>query len=279
MYNYSIVLPYYDKYELFVKAVDSIPDREDIQIIIVDNSKEPLVEQQIPCKQRAKVTYITSDNTKGAGCARNVGLKKVEGKYILFCDADDYFLPMAFDSFDKYLNKKYDIVFFKSTSVFLQTGEISNRHLPYNRLIEEYFKNGDEERLRYRYEAPWGKLYRTSFILSDDSIRFEEIRVNNDAWFSLMAGHNAKRIAAGDDEVYVITEGGSGTSLTKIRTVANTEIRYDCAIKINLFLRSVGHYRMRIRLLGYIKIAFQEFGFKVGMRFLRKAWENELSII
>ena len=85
MYNYSIVLPYYDKYELFVKAVDSIPDREDIQIIVVDNSKEPLVEQQIPCKQRAKVTYITSDNTKGAGCARNVGLKKVEGKYILFC--------------------------------------------------------------------------------------------------------------------------------------------------------------------------------------------------
>ena len=76
----------------------------------------------------------------------------------------------------------------------------------------------------------------------------------------------------------MITEGGSGASLTKIRTVANTELRYDCAIKTNLFLRSVGHYRMRIRLLGYIRIAFQEFGFMVGMRFLWKAFRKGLSI-
>lgn len=278
MYNYSIVLPYYDKYELFVKAIDSIPDREDIQIIVVDNSKESLVEQQIPCKQKANITYVTSDNTKGAGCARNVGLTKVEGKYTLFCDADDYFTPEAFDSFDKYLDKEFDIVFFKSTSMFLQTGEISDRHLAYNMLIDEFINNGDAEKLRYRYEAPWGKLYRTSFIISDNSIRFEEIRVNNDAWFSLMAGHNAQRVVADKDEVYVITEGGSGTSLTKIRTVANTELRYDCAIKTNLFLRSVGHYRMRIRLLGYIRIAFLEFGINVGMRFLWKAIKHRLSI-
>ena len=278
MYNYSIILPYYDKFELFAKAVDSIQDREDIQIIVVDNSKVSLNEQQIPRKQKAKITYVTSDNTKGAGCARNVGLTKVEGKYTLFCDADDYFIPGAFDSFDKYLDKEYDIVFFKSTSVFLQTGAISDRHLTYNKLIDDYLNNGDAEKLRYRYEAPWGKLYRTLFILADKTIRFEEIRVNNDAWFSLMAGHNARRVAADNDEVYMITEGGSGTSLTKIRTVENTELRYDCAIKTNLFLRSVNHYGMRIRLLGYIRIAFQEFGFKVGFRFLRKAWGNKLSI-
>lgn len=279
MYNYSIVIPYYDKYELFVKAVDSIPDREDIQIIVVDNSKEPLFEQQIPCKQRAKVTYITSDNTKGAGCARNVGLKKVEGKYILFCDADDYFLPMAFDSFDKYLNKEYDIVFFKSTSVFLQTGEISDRHLAYNKLIDEFLNKGNTEKLRYRYEAPWGKLYRTYFILGNDNIRFEETRVNNDAWFSLMAGHIAKRIVADSDEVYVITEGISGTSLTKIQTIDNLEIRFDCAIRTNLFLKSIGQNNLRIRLLGFIRIAFRDFGFKQGLRFVNKVVNNKNLIL
>ena len=277
-YNYSIILPYYDKYDLFVKAEGSIPDREDIQIIVVDNSKEHLEDYQIPRKHKAKVTYITSDKTKGAGCARNVGLTKVEGKYTLFCDADDYFTPEAFDVFDKYLDQEYDIVFFKSTSISLQTGEISDRHIPYNKLIDDYFKSGDTEQLRYRYEAPWGKLYLTSFIFFDDSIRFEEIRVNNDAWFSLMAGHNARRISVDNDEVYVITEGNTGTSLTKIRTVSNTELRYDCAIKTNLFLRSVGHYGMRIRLLGYIRIAFLEFGLKVGVRFLWKAIRYRLSI-
>lgn len=279
MYNYSIIIPYYNKYDLFVKAVNSVPDREDIQIIIVDNSKKTLSKEEVPQKGKALVTYTTSDNTKGAGHARNVGLTKVQGNYTLFCDADDYFTAKAFESFDKYLDKEYDIVFFKSSSISLQTGKISDRHLIYNKLIYEFINNGDSEKLRYRYEAPWGKLYRTSFILSDELIRFEEIRVNNDAWFSLMAGHYAKRITADNDEVYMITEGDSGTSLTKIHTVANTEIRYDCAIKTNLFLRSTGHYGVRIRLLGYIRIAFHEFGFKVGMRFLWKAFINKISII
>lgn len=277
MLNYSVVIPYYDKYELFVKAVDSIPDREDIQIIVVDNSKEPLVENQIPIKQKTMITYVTSDNTKGAGCARNVGLTKVKGKYILFCDADDYFTPEAFDSFDKYLDKEYDIVFFKSASIVLKTGCISDRHIEYNSLIDDYYSNGDDERLRYRYEAPWSKLYHSSFILSDNTIRFEEIRVNNDAWFSLMAGHYAKNITADMTEVYVITEGETGTSLTKIRSLENFQIRYNCAIRINLFLKSVNHYDKRIRLLGFIRIAFCEFGFIVGVKSLKKLMKNKLS--
>ena len=90
-YNYSIVLPYRDKYELFLKAIDSIPDRDDIQIIVVDNAIEPLTKDQIPAKDYAHVEYFNSSTTKGAGCARNVGLQHVKGKYIIFLDADDYY--------------------------------------------------------------------------------------------------------------------------------------------------------------------------------------------
>lgn len=278
MYNYSIIIPYYDKYDLFVKAVESVPDRADIQIVVVDNSKESLVDNQVPCKQKSKITYVISDNTKGAGCARNMGLTKVEGRYTLFCDADDYFTPKAFESFDKYLDKEYDIVFFKSTSILLKTGVVSDRHLTYNKFVDLFLEKGNAEKLRYRYEAPWGKLYKTSFILENDNIRFEELRVNNDAWFSLMAGHHAQAIMAENDVVYVITEGERGSSLTKIGSIENWEIRYDCAIKTNVFLKSVGHYNVHIRLLGFIRTAFCDFGLMTGVRFLIKAINNKMSI-
>lgn len=277
MYNYSIVLPYYDKYDLFVKAVDSILDREDIQIIVVDNSKVSLVEHQIPCKQKAKITYVTSDNTKGAGCARNVGLTKVEGKYTLFCDADDYFTPEAFDSFDKYLDKEYDIVFFKPTSINLTDGNLSNRHIFYAQIVESYLKDRNEDLLRCKWEVPWAKLYRTSYILLG-GFEFDEVKVGNDVWFSLVTGYNAPKITADDTIVYVVTEGEKGTSLTLNRTKENWFTRFQVAIRVNKFLKSKGKYQYHIRLLGFLKITLKEFGIKEYMRFLFYAIKNNVGI-
>ena len=108
-YNYSVIIPYHDKYELFVKAIGSVPDRKDIQIIIVDNASIPLNEESIPEKQNAIVSYTMSSSSKGAGHARNVGLKMVQGKNIIFLDADDYFTNIAFDAFDKYKDEEYDV--------------------------------------------------------------------------------------------------------------------------------------------------------------------------
>ena len=277
MYNYSIVLPYYDKYDLFVKAVDSILDREDIQIIVVDNSKVSLVEHQIPCKQKAKITYVTSDNTKGAGCARNVGLTKVEGKYTLFCDADDYFTPEAFDSFDKYLDKECDIVFFKSTSVILSTGKISNRHIVYNNRIDDYFRTHDLSPLRYRFEVPWSKLFATRFI-KQGGYEFEETRVCNDALFSMNTGHNAKNIEVSNDVIYVVTEGEANSSLVTTKSVENQWVRYQSSIRKNKFLKEIGHYELRIRLIGYIKAALFDFGPIEALKYIKHAIENKLSI-
>ena len=278
MYNYSIILPYYDKYNLFIKAFDSIPDRIDIQIIIVDNSKKTLAKEEIPSKTKALVTYTTSDNTKGAGHARNVGLSLVLGKYTLFCDADDYFTDTAFESFDQYLNSVYDIVFFKSNSVYLKTGLKSNRHEIYNKNIDEYLQQGKEDLIRYRYEAPWGKMYRSCYIKNNENIRFEETRVNNDSWFSFMAGHYASKITASSNVVYVITEGEKGSSLTKTKNFDNLLIRYTCAIRINKFLKQVNHYQAHIRLLGFIRIAFMEYGVKNGLKLILIAINKSVSI-
>ena len=277
IFHYSVVVPYRDKFDLFQKAVASIPDREDIQIIIIDNAPLPLRENQIPITQHAKVDYLTSSPEKGAGCARNEGLKYVQGAYLLFLDADDYFTPNAFSSFDNYLGKDFDIVFFKPTSIRLSDGCQSYRHKHFVSNVEEFIASKNDKHLRYRWEVPWSKLFRTAFI-KEGGFLFDEIKVSNDAWFSLMTGHNAKKITADKSVVYVVTEGAVGQSLIKTVNKENALIRYRVSIRINNFLRSVGHYEMRIRLLGAIRIAFTKFGIGEGLRYLQEARKNHLGI-
>ena len=276
-YNYSIIVPYRDKYDLFKKAVDSIPDRDDIQIIIVDNSLEPLSADAIPVKEFAIVDYTTSSTTKGAGCARNVGLSHVRGRFTLFLDADDFFTNEAFLAFDGYLNDDYDIVFFNTNSMRLSDGKDSNRHIYYSNCISEWITTRDESRIRYRWAVPWAKLYRSSFVL-DGKFQFEEKPVMNDAWFSLMAGHAAHKVYADNAVVYVVTEAESGRSLTKTITRENSFLRFDTRIKINMFLKSIGRYDMRIRLLGTLRLTLKDFGIKEVFRYLRYAKENGIGV-
>ena len=106
MYNYSIIIPFRDKFDLLHIAVNSIPDREDMQIILIYNGNNTFPMKEKPKCSNATITYLESSAIKGAGHARNVGLKEVKGRYILFLDADDYFTPGAFDYFDKYIQRR-----------------------------------------------------------------------------------------------------------------------------------------------------------------------------
>ncbi len=277
-YNYSVIVPYRDKYDLFIKAIDSIPDREDIQIIIVDNSLEHLsINDKIPVKRSARVDYTTSSTTKGAGCARNVGLSHVRGLYTLFLDADDYFTHDAFSAFDRYLNEDYDIVFFNTYSIRLSDGKESNRHIYYSKCVTEWISTHDESRIRYRWAGPIAKMYRSAFVL-EGNFQFEEKPVHNDAWFSLMTGHSASRVYADESVVYVITEACTGQSLTKTVTRDNAYLRYCTRIKINQFLKTVGRYDMRIRLLGSLRYALTHFGIVEVLRYLWTAHKNKIGV-
>ena len=276
-YNYSLILPYRDKYDLFLKAVDSVPDRNDIQIIIVDNAPQPLLKADVPVKQNALVTYTTSSPIKGAGCARNVGLKKVEGRFIIFLDADDYFIPKAFESFDNYLDQDFDIVYFKANSINLKNGQQCGRHKVINHLVTTFLEGNNEDVLRYQFVNPIAKMFQSEFVLKK-GFQFDEIKVSNDVWFSIMTGHAARRITADNAVVYMITAGDNGTSLTRRMTKENWFIRFQVMVRVNKFLKSVGKYQYRIRLIGALRIAWRDFGFRESLRLWKYACANRVGI-
>ena len=206
MFSYSVIIPCRDTFDLLAKAVKSVPDREDIQIIIVDNSTTPLSVENVPPKNSAELFLAYSDPDLGAGHARNVGLNYVKGQWILFLDADDFFSPKAFDAFDKYLTSNYDIVYFSADSIRLKDGGQSSRHESIHRYIQGYRRTGNEDLLRYRFVNPIAKMMKASFVLGS-GIKFDEVKASNDMMFSIRTGHAANTITADPTPVYIITEG------------------------------------------------------------------------
>ena len=103
--NYTFIIPHKNIPELLKRCLDSIPRREDIQIIVVDDNSDPdkVDFEHFPGLNEPCVEVYFTKEGKGAGYARNIGLKYARGKWLLFADADDYFLSNVLDVVDEYI--------------------------------------------------------------------------------------------------------------------------------------------------------------------------------
>ena len=90
---FSVIVPVYNVSEYLEKCVDSIVDQnfEDFEIILVDDGSTDNSAQI--CKNYAekfeKIKYCHKENG-GLSSARNFGIEKSTGDYLLFVDSDDF---------------------------------------------------------------------------------------------------------------------------------------------------------------------------------------------
>lgn len=227
----SIIIPYYKSKKSLFKLVKSIPEVEGIEIIIIDDHSYDIDIKDIrhSCAQLLR----QQEGKKWAGAARNLGMSVSKGEYLLFADADDYFLPNAFNVILTYCAKNYDIVYFTPTSI-KDNGERSKRHTSYKELVDAYIEKQDVS-IKYRYHVPWSKLIKKSLVV-DNNITFDEVIASNDVNFSLKSSFYAKNIIALKDEIYCVVE--SDSSLTKSTTLEVSNSRFNAVSRYNDFLIS-----------------------------------------
>ena len=91
---FSVIIPHHEIPALLQRCLDSIPDVPEVQVIVVDdNSSEQKVDfEQFPGLGRKYTQCIFDKEGGGAGHARNIGMKHADGKWLVFADADDFFI-------------------------------------------------------------------------------------------------------------------------------------------------------------------------------------------
>lgn len=273
---FSIIIPHYNNGESLIKLLKTIPEDEDIEIIIVDdNSKEELNYKSLT-EVNTRIKLLKNINKKGAGGARNTGLDNALGEWILFADSDDFFIEGAFDIIKKYKKNKEDIIFFNCTSIFIETGKKAQRHIFFQKILMDYLKNKNqhtEKTLRFEYGVPWGKMIKKSFI-DKYKIKFDETIIINDRMFSVLCGYYAKQILAVNKIIYCVTRNKG--SLTTLRDKKVFLIKLEILDKINNFFIEKNENKYRPCMLGFILESYN-YGFwfmiKTYISFLKKRYK------
>jgi glycosyltransferase involved in cell wall biosynthesis len=233
--TFSIIIPHKGIPDLLMRCLRSIPVSEDIQVIVVDDNSADADTylDKYPELSRPYLEFVRTTKGGGAGYARNVGLDRAKGKWLLFADADDFYVDDMYDIITTYAESDADVIYFQKQAVY---SDDINRKSPrsgyIDKIMDIYLKTGDEVPVRTRYNVPWGKMIKKSLV-ENHHIRFEEIKYSNDILFSVHVGCLAKKIEAIDTVLYVVTshEGSATYEFCKkpdeLRIRAGAAFRYD----------------------------------------------------
>ena len=189
--TYSFIIPHKNTPDLLQRCLDSIPVREDIEVIVVDNNSSPdMVDfDDFPVSNRAGLRVVSDNNSIGAGGARNTGLALARGDWVLFADADDYYSEGFLNILDNYSDCKIDVLYFNQNVV-------KGRKVVRN--VFAFIDNYQEEdentilAIKYKHHVPWNKMVRRDF-LAKHGVRFEDCVAGNDILYSYLCGYHTKQ--------------------------------------------------------------------------------------
>src|SRR5690554_5139845 len=109
--SFSIIIPHKNRPVLLQKLLRSIPNRDDLETIIVDdNSDSEIVDfHSFPGLTKPNTTIIYDKIGGGGGYARNLGLKHARGQWIIFADSDDLFTSNLAHILEEYKDNLEDV--------------------------------------------------------------------------------------------------------------------------------------------------------------------------
>lgn len=200
MTKVSIIVPFYGVEKYIDKCLNSLVSQtlKDIEIIMV-NDETPDNSQDIVDKYLKKYKNVVCYKKKngGQGSARNLGLEKAKGKYIMYVDSDDYIdIHMCEKLYNKIEENKDDIVICGNYEVN-EDYEIIKEDSCYS--YDDH--NNLELNLLLSRPTVWNKIYRKDYLLKNNA-QFRLKVWYEDMDFTTKNVFNTKKISFLDEPLY-----------------------------------------------------------------------------
>lgn len=159
----SIVIPSYNNFESFNRALDSILVQtfEDYEVVITDDSSNDAIKDFLEKLNNPKIKYYKNPTPLGVPENWNEGLRRAEGEYVKILHHDDWLADeKSLEKFVKLLdeNPECDFGYAKSVDIDTETGRIKTRKA--EKYVKALQKDPFELFLTNRIGAPSVTIFR-----------------------------------------------------------------------------------------------------------------------
>lgn len=218
----SFVIPMYNAEKYIEETLNAINNSisEDVvyEVIVIDDGS---IDKSVDIVLKHDEVKLLRQVHQGPSEARNKGVDIACGKWICFVDADDILAREFGKIFKLLVESEYDVIYFKAGFFkdHITLVEPYDRNL--HKIVEltdnqiEKVKNQYLVRhqrvkgLRYSFETPWAKIYKTDTI-KKNNIRFPKgLKFNEDSIFNYFFLGNVKKCACCDFPLYYAREVNS----------------------------------------------------------------------
>lgn len=153
----SIIIPAYNAEKYIERCVNSIINQtyKNIEIIIVNDGSIDATKYKIEKIKDDRIIVINKEN-EGVSCARNIGIKRATGRYIMFADSDDYIEKDAVEKVVNIINNtNVDVVKFNYNNLN-KDGKVEKGQEDYKQYENKELKKN--EILEFMEEVLRGKI-------------------------------------------------------------------------------------------------------------------------
>lgn len=236
----SIIMPVYNVEKYVGMCLESIVHQtlKEIEVIIVNDGSTDgslqILEQYK--KNYPEMVHVFTTENHGVSHARNFGIQKAQGEYILFADSDDFLeLNMCELLYEKAHRDNNDIVICRYYDAYVneETQEIRKKAgKAYEIAIGRNFNIHDTKfELTHISPFPWDKLYRRSLFVQykfPEKLRFEDLAI----MYCVMTG--AQSIGVLEDRLYNYRRSNEGSFLSNF-----SEGTLDVVTALELFVEGM----------------------------------------
>lgn len=206
----SVIVPIYNTEKYVRQCIESLINQtyQNLEIILVDDGSTD--SSVLICKEYQekdnRIKLYTKENG-GVSSARNLGIKNATGKYLCFCDSDDYYSNEAVSIMANTMNEtNADLCCFGRYGGAFENKYISKKDNPYDLLhylISVGSYNGISKLFKTDIIKQYNLLFDESFEIAEDTLWLREyILHSND-------------ICLRTDKIYFVHERNGSLTRTK----------------------------------------------------------------
>lgn len=295
----SIIIPVYNTGTAILKNIENLKKQNYhyLEIIIIDDGSTDktgdIIKKAIEGDKR--FSYLYKKNG-GVSSARNYGICKSIGKYIIFVDADDYLEKTAINVMVSYMKENDCDISCFSFRYVKSFNRTDNRRLTDNNI---QIKNYDDltNLLKNIPNAPWGKVFLRNIIINNNIFFDESVPYAEDTIFFIRYLSYANKITISSEIVYnyVFLDGNNQASKKYydklldyyVKVMQEKEIfcirnrfLYDKQKDMEIYLDKIVEHRVIHRRYDGIEGDFYALNSKVNIKkYIRKwKWKNKKKV-